>query len=62
MTVEINQNFTPITAPIIEEGAKVAYLQFKDGSLYQALSFGAETHSVSGECVFQTGMVGYPNP
>ncbi|KAJ1940466.1 Carbamoyl-phosphate synthase, partial [Kickxella alabastrina] len=28
--------------------------------IIQGHSFGAETKSVSGECVFQTGMVGYP--
>ena len=28
--------------------------------IFQGLSFGAEVNSVSGECVFQTGMVGYP--
>ncbi|KAI9278096.1 hypothetical protein BY458DRAFT_554103 [Sporodiniella umbellata] len=31
----------------------------KDGTSYQGISFGAEK-SISGECVFQTGMVGYP--
>ncbi|MDQ5971679.1 MAG: carbamoyl-phosphate synthase small subunit [Patescibacteria group bacterium] len=34
-------------------------LQFKDGSVYEGVSFGAE-QSVSGEVVFATGMVGYP--
>ena len=34
-------------------------LILKDGSEYEGLSFGAET-SVSGETVFTTGMVGYP--
>jgi carbamoyl-phosphate synthase small subunit len=34
-------------------------LQFKDGSGYEGVSFGAEC-SVSGEVVFATGMVGYP--
>ncbi|KAG1504710.1 hypothetical protein G6F47_002119 [Rhizopus delemar] len=31
----------------------------KDGTNFQGISFGAEK-SISGECVFQTGMVGYP--
>ncbi|KAF3275753.1 hypothetical protein TWF970_006651 [Orbilia oligospora] len=34
-------------------------LEFQDGSVYQGYSFGAQ-RSVSGEMVFQTGMVGYP--
>ncbi|KAF3902971.1 Dihydroorotase [Dactylellina cionopaga] len=34
-------------------------LEFQDGSIYQGFSFGAQK-SVSGEMVFQTGMVGYP--
>ncbi|CAO3654517.1 unnamed protein product [Mucor hiemalis] len=32
----------------------------KDGTSFQGISFGSETKSISGECVFQTGMVGYP--
>ncbi|KAG2208301.1 hypothetical protein INT47_006157 [Mucor saturninus] len=32
----------------------------KDGTSFQGISFGSETQSISGECVFQTGMVGYP--
>ncbi|QRV95340.1 carbamoyl-phosphate synthase [Ceratobasidium sp. AG-Ba] len=35
-----------------------AVLELADGSTYAGMSFGAET-SVAGECVFQTGMVGY---
>ena len=35
------------------------YLELKDGRVYEGLSFGANK-SVSGELVFQTGMVGYP--
>ncbi|CAB4376032.1 unnamed protein product [Rhizophagus irregularis] len=38
----------------------LATLVLKDGSCFQGFSFGAEVKSVSGECVFQTGMVGYP--
>ncbi|KAJ1987331.1 Carbamoyl-phosphate synthase [Coemansia spiralis] len=38
----------------------VASLILKDGTVLQGHSFGAELKSVSGECVFQTGMVGYP--
>ncbi|RKP02327.1 hypothetical protein CXG81DRAFT_10883 [Caulochytrium protostelioides] len=36
-----------------------AVLEFEDGTAYEGFSFGA-SRSVSGECVFQTGMVGYP--
>ncbi|KAF6756698.1 aspartate carbamoyltransferase [Ephemerocybe angulata] len=36
-----------------------AVLEFVDGSAFRGISFGAEGKSVSGECVFQTGMVGY---
>jgi hypothetical protein len=35
-----------------------ATLVLSDGTRYRGKSFGAE-HSVGGECVFQTGMVGY---
>ncbi len=38
---------------------KKTKLQFKDGSVYEGVSFGAE-QSISGEVVFATGMVGYP--
>ncbi len=38
---------------------KKAKLIFKDGSIYEGQSFGAEK-SISGEVVFATGMVGYP--
>ncbi|KAJ1732600.1 Carbamoyl-phosphate synthase, partial [Coemansia biformis] len=38
----------------------LATLVLKDGAMLQGYSFGAEEKSVSGECVFQTGMVGYP--
>ena len=34
-------------------------LELADGTQYQGVSFGAEGKSISGECVFQTGMVGY---
>ncbi|KAF9312405.1 hypothetical protein BG003_006316 [Podila horticola] len=52
----------PVTAPPCDqaEASTVATLVLQDGSSYQGISFGAETKSISGECVFQTGMVGYP--
>ena len=36
-----------------------AKLTLKDGSVFEGFSFGSEV-SVSGEVVFNTGMVGYP--
>ncbi|KAI6001789.1 hypothetical protein EDD15DRAFT_2541398 [Pisolithus albus] len=36
-----------------------AVLEMSDGTAYRGYSFGAEDVSVAGECVFQTGMVGY---
>ncbi|KAF9993935.1 hypothetical protein BGZ80_007976, partial [Entomortierella chlamydospora] len=52
----------PVTAPPCEQAATatVATLVLQDGSSYQGISFGAESKSIAGECVFQTGMVGYP--
>src|SRR3989344_2298415 len=38
---------------------KTAKLILKDGSIFEGISFGAQK-SVSGEVVFATGMVGYP--
>lgn len=38
---------------------KKGYLILEDGSRYEGYSFGCEKN-ISGECVFQTGMVGYP--
>lgn len=35
-------------------------LELADGSLHQGFGFGAPGRSISGELVFQTGMVGYP--
>ncbi|KAH8109140.1 carbamoyl-phosphate synth [Phellopilus nigrolimitatus] len=36
-----------------------AVLELSDGTAFQGISFGATEKSVAGECVFQTGMVGY---
>ncbi|KAK9452754.1 hypothetical protein V1511DRAFT_128373 [Dipodascopsis uninucleata] len=50
----------PITAAITGvDSARFAAIELKDGTCVQGYSFGAEK-SVSGEFVFQTGMVGYP--
>ena len=38
---------------------KKAHLVLADGTIFNGLSFGAAV-SISVECVFQTGMVGYP--
>lgn len=35
-------------------------LQLEDGSYHEGYAFGASAKSISGELVFQTGMVGYP--
>uniref|UniRef100_A0A0W0F1Z5 Pyrimidine-specific carbamoyl phosphate synthase-aspartate carbamoyl transferase n=1 Tax=Moniliophthora roreri TaxID=221103 RepID=A0A0W0F1Z5_MONRR len=56
---------TPLaTAPPAEDDPENALnvdavLELADGSAYRGISFGAEGKSVAGECVFQTGMVGY---
>ncbi|KAK9461776.1 uncharacterized protein V1516DRAFT_663483 [Lipomyces oligophaga] len=51
---------SPVTPPIQGSASKkTAVLELKDGTVVQGYSFGAEK-SVSGEFVFQTGMVGYP--
>ncbi|KAJ2742407.1 Carbamoyl-phosphate synthase [Coemansia sp. BCRC 34301] len=49
-----------IEAAAAEQAPTLAALVLKDGAVLQGYSFGAEVKSVSGECVFQTGMVGYP--
>lgn len=41
------------------EEHKKSYLELRDGRVFEGISFGAD-RSVSGELVFQTGMVGYP--
>lgn len=52
--------FRPATAPIASaEPQGLVTLELEDGSAYQGYSFGAPK-SISGELVFQTGMVGYP--
>ncbi|CAA7267824.1 unnamed protein product [Cyclocybe aegerita] len=53
---------SPVTAPPLREDGSEAVdgvLELMDGSAYRGISFGAEGKSVAGECVFQTGMVGY---
>ncbi|EMD35866.1 carbamoyl-phosphate synthase [Gelatoporia subvermispora B] len=51
----------PVTAATELDGqvSKEAVLELADGTAFRGISFGAEGKSVAGECVFQTGMVGY---
>ncbi|KAI0028404.1 hypothetical protein K488DRAFT_80690 [Vararia minispora EC-137] len=53
----------PVTPPSLqatENNESVsAVLELMDGTAYRGISFGAEAKSTAGECVFQTGMVGY---
>ncbi|KAL0086645.1 hypothetical protein F4703DRAFT_1941887 [Phycomyces blakesleeanus] len=49
-----------VTAVDNPKDVTTAALVLQDGASYQGISFGSETKSISGECVFQTGMVGYP--
>ncbi|KAI0065216.1 carbamoyl-phosphate synth [Artomyces pyxidatus] len=53
----------PVTAPSQQgTGLKIildAVLELADGTAFRGISFGAEHKSIAGECVFQTGMVGY---
>ncbi|KAI9298426.1 putative bifunctional pyrimidine biosynthesis protein [Neoconidiobolus thromboides FSU 785] len=60
MTISNNSKaYYQTTAPIISEENHFGYLELQDGSMYQGISFGAPNKTISGECVFQTGMVGY---
>ncbi|KAF4763059.1 hypothetical protein HAV15_001532 [Penicillium sp. str.  len=49
----------PAAIPVRGGSDRLAALELADGTIYQGYNFGAEK-SVSGELVFQTGMVGYP--
>ncbi|EIW77899.1 carbamoyl-phosphate synth [Coniophora puteana RWD-64-598 SS2] len=51
--------FTPIKDDNSPPATHNAVLELSDGSSFEGISFGAEGKSVAGECVFQTGMVGY---
>ncbi|KAI8376213.1 uncharacterized protein BYT42DRAFT_378462 [Radiomyces spectabilis] len=50
----------PVTAMEDTKDVTTAALVLQDGTSFQGISFGSESKSISGECVFQTGMVGYP--
>ncbi|KAK5078303.1 Carbamoyl-phosphate synthase [Lithohypha guttulata] len=47
------------TSHLTEQSERKVFLELQDGDVYEGFSFGADK-SVSGELVFQTGMVGYP--
>ncbi|KAH6904964.1 aspartate carbamoyltransferase [Coprinopsis sp. MPI-PUGE-AT-0042] len=50
----------PVTGTVRDgEEAIDGVLELADGSAFRGISFGAQGKSISGECVFQTGMVGY---
>ncbi|KAJ6048129.1 hypothetical protein N7499_000844 [Penicillium canescens] len=49
----------PASIPVRGGSGRLASLELADGTVYQGYNFGAEK-SISGELVFQTGMVGYP--
>ncbi|KAI8139588.1 hypothetical protein BJV82DRAFT_672559 [Fennellomyces sp. T-0311] len=50
----------PVSALENAKDVTTATLVLQDGTSFQGISFGSEAASISGECVFQTGMVGYP--
>ena len=50
---------SPASEPIDDKHTRPVALELEDGAIYHGFSFGAEK-SISGELVFQTGMVGYP--
>ena len=56
MTPTLNPLAAPHEGPEVGRAVK---LELKDGTMYSGVGFGADK-SVSGELVFQTGMVGYP--
>ncbi|CAO1621183.1 unnamed protein product [Parajaminaea phylloscopi] len=47
------------SAPLSGHSGGEMVLELADGTSYRGMGFGAEGKSISGECVFQTGMVGY---
>ncbi|MGE4620462.1 MAG: glutamine-hydrolyzing carbamoyl-phosphate synthase small subunit, partial [Planctomycetota bacterium] len=46
-------------SPVHHSSSPTAHLELEDGTRYEGRAFGAK-HSISGEVVFATGMVGYP--
>lgn len=45
----------PVTAVEDPKDVTMATLLLQDGTSFQGVSFGSESASISGECVFQTG-------
>lgn len=58
-TDRVGSTKTIASIPSTRNHDSKVYLELQDGQVFEGLSFGAEK-SVSGELVFQTGMVGYP--
>ncbi|OSD00398.1 carbamoyl-phosphate synth [Trametes coccinea BRFM310] len=52
---------SPIAVTSVQDENKLvdSVLELADGTAFRGISFGAEGKSIAGECVFQTGMVGY---
>ena len=63
LSVFANIPASPVVAASLVDGNTDwidGVLELADGSAYRGLSFGAEGKSISGECVFQTGLsLGY---
>ncbi|KAJ5638677.1 Carbamoyl-phosphate synthase large subunit [Penicillium herquei] len=59
MAATIGAVIPPASIPVRGGSDRAMALELEDGTVYQGYNFGAEK-SVSGELVFQTGMVGYP--
>ncbi|KAJ5813199.1 ATP-grasp fold subdomain 1 [Penicillium robsamsonii] len=55
----VNGVIKPACIPVRGGSDRLVALELADGTVYQGYNFGAEKN-VSGELVFQTGMVGYP--
>ncbi|CAK5278005.1 unnamed protein product [Mycena citricolor] len=53
--------FSDPSSPIVGSTTALpdAILELSDGTALRGISFGAQAKSIAGECVFQTGMVGY---
>jgi hypothetical protein len=47
---------SPVVAAYLSDEWVDGVLELTDGSSYRGISFGAQGKSISGECVFQTGL------
>ena len=52
----VNTPAPPVASAPTDRSSIDAVLELADGTAFRGISFGAEGKSVSGECVFQTGM------